>query len=387
MRSCPHNGVEGVPTGQCFVHVVVADSGTRVCPTHLTLKGFASLSHSGLQFEFHRGRFPFRLAALSIVLLLVAIGFSHGSHWLQTTHISAFTSYFLLTTCFVLVSLVLLWILHRFIASRSLVAGYSISYLVVVSVALCLYLLLLIFDGHWKMDVAGIDSQYLIPEVGMSLLILSLVFTPLLLWVEKKIYTDKASFKASESQQFTNLDFRIRPHFLFNTLNSVAGLISIHPQRAETALFNLADVFRVVMADKRQLVPLKAELDLADKYLFLEKTRLGERLKVNSKIDPNAVGIKVPILLLQPLLENAVYHGIETRFKGGTITINVQIIDNKLIITITNPLPEAGIRRHSGNKVAQQNLRDRINRTFGSRASIDAYEAESSYNVTVRIPL
>ena len=96
----------------------------------------------GLQFEFYKGRFPFRFAALSIVLLLVAIGFSQGPYWLQTTRFSAFTSYILLVTGFVLVSLVLLWALHRFIAGLSLLAGYIISYLVVISVALVLYLLL-----------------------------------------------------------------------------------------------------------------------------------------------------------------------------------------------------------------------------------------------------
>ena len=95
----------------------------------------------------------------------------------------------------------------------------------------------------------------------------------------------------------------------------------------------------------------------------------------------------VPVLLLQPLLENAVYHGIETRFKGGTINLSVQVVDKQLIIQVANPLPEGSIRRGSGNKVAQQNLRDRIHTTFGSRGLFDAHEADERYTVTLRLPL
>jgi two-component system sensor histidine kinase AlgZ len=141
------------------------------------------------------------------------------------------------------------------------------------------------------------------------------------------------------------------------------------------------------MADKRQLVPLKAELDLAEKYLYLEKIRLGDRLEISSKIDTDTVGIKVPVFLLQPLLENAVYHGIETRFKGGKISLNIAQKNNELVIKITNPLPESGVKRKSGNKVAQQNLRERIRAVFGRRASLESHEAETSFNVVVRLPL
>ena len=87
------------------------------------------------------------------------------------------------------------------------------------------------------------------------------------------------------------------------------------------------------------------------------------------------------------MLENAVYHGIETRFKGGKISLVIQVKDQKLLIKITNPLPEAGVKRRKGNKVAQANLRKRIEAVFGDRASLNSYEAESSFNVIVRIPL
>ena len=317
----------------------------------------------------------------------MAIGFSYGQQWLQKISLIEISILGGMMLTWVLLSLICLRLLHNIIKSRNLWGGMFLCWLIMSGLALMIYLGLLYYSDFDAVQLREISKGVLSPISGLSLVWMAMGFTPLLLWVEKIVYADKKSLKALESRTFSNLDFRIRPHFLFNTLNSVAGLISIHPKRAETALYNLADVFRVVMADKRQLVPLKAELDLAEKYLFLEKTRLGDRLNVSSKIDPKAVGIRVPVLLLQPLLENAVYHGIETRFKGGTITINIQQLDNELIIKITNPLPEGNIKRESGNRVAQQNLRDRMNQAFGKKASLDAYQAESSYNVIVRIPL
>ncbi len=284
--------------------------------------------------------------------------------------------------------LLLLWLISNPISTMAQTRGVILCWVTVVvtAVALCLVLVYLDMMGNYY-KIGLLNTQYLTPVVGYSILLFSVLLSPALFWIEKRIFSDKAAFLASESAQFKNLGFRIRPHFLFNSLNSVAGLIPRNPSRAETALYNLADVFRAVMADKRQLVPLKAELDLADKYLFLEKIRLGDRLEVTSKIDPNAVGVRVPVFLLQPLLENAVYHGIEARFKGGKISLNIQLKKNVLIIKITNPLPDAGVTRRTGNKVAQQNLRQRVITIFGKGASLDSYEAETSFNVIVRLPL
>ncbi|MEM7195029.1 MAG: sensor histidine kinase [Pseudomonadota bacterium] len=337
--------------------------------------------------DFERGRFPFRLIFISFALLFMALGFSNGTYWDSAVTPFQLVIFGGVLLVWILVSLIMLRILYGLISSRKIAGGIFVCWLTMTGVALVIYLFLLIYSDFDPERLRQLTRGVLTPTTGRTLVIMVAVFSPFLLWVESVIFANKAALAAMETKTFSNLDFRIRPHFLFNTLNSVAGLISIHPKRAETALYYLADVFRVVMADKRQLVPLKAELDLAEKYLFLEKTRLGERLKISSKIDPKSVGIRVPVLLLQPLLENAVYHGIETRFKGGTITMNIRVIDNELIIKITNPLPEGNIKRESGNKVAQDNLRDRMTKSFGRKSSLDAYQAESSYNVIVRIPL
>jgi len=267
------------------------------------------------------------------------------------------------------------------------ILGVCLAWLLIVLVAVSIYIFIFLLEGRYGIESNVPVLRYLQSQSSSKLLVFALLLGFPYFWTEKETYTTQALVKSTNSDQFSNLGFRIRPHFLFNTLNSVAHLISLHPARAEKALYNLADVFRVVMADKRDLVPLKAELELAEKYLFLEKTRLGERLQVATKVDPHGLGVMVPVLLLQPLLENAVYHGIETRFKGGTINLSVQVVDKHLIIQITNPLPEGSIKRSSGNKVAQENLRERIYRTFGSRGTFDAYEADERYTVTLRFPL
>ncbi len=293
----------------------------------------------------------------------------------------------LMITVFVVASLLLIHFFNDTIGQMSPLWGICLAWLLTVLVAVGIYIVIFLLAGRYGTESSIPILRYVQVQAPHKLMIFALLLGFPYFWTERETYTAKALVKSTNSDQFTNLGFRIRPHFLFNTLNSVAHLISLHPARAEKALYNLADVFRVVMADKRDLVPLKAELELADKYLFLEKTRLGERLQVATKVDPHALGVMVPVLLLQPLLENAVYHGIETRFKGGRINMSVQVIDKHLIIQITNPLPEGSIKRSSGNKVAQENLRERIYRTFGARGTFDAYEADERYTVTLRFPL
>jgi len=310
-----------------------------------------------------------------------------STNWQTPVLIESLIGHFLMVLVFVVASLLLIHFFNDTISELIPICGVCLAWLLVVLVAVGIYLFLFLFQGRYGVETNIPVLRYIQIQSPVKLMVFAILLGFPYFWNEKTTYASEAIVKSTNSDQFSNLGFRIRPHFLFNTLNSVAHLISLHPARAEKALYNLADVFRVVMADKRDLVPLKAELELADKYLFLEKTRLGERLQVATKVDPHALGVMVPVLLLQPLLENAVYHGIETRFKGGRINMSVQIIDKHLIIQIMNPLPEGSIKRSSGNKVAQENLRERIYRTFGSRGTFDAYEADERYTVTLRFPL
>jgi two-component system sensor histidine kinase AlgZ len=136
------------------------------------------------------------------------------------------------------------------------------------------------------------------------------------------------------------LTARIRPHFLFNSLNGVLGVLRANPRRAEEALEELADLFRALMQDNRELVPLADEIALCERYLSLEGLRLGERLQVAWQRDAAADAALVPPFLLQPLVENAVFHGIEPGVGPGTVSITIARRGPVVIIEIANPLPD-----------------------------------------------
>ncbi len=181
------------------------------------------------------------------------------------------------------------------------------------------------------------------------------------------------------------LQARIRPHFLFNSLNAVLSMIRNDPRRAESALEDLADLFRMVMADNRALVPLAGELELCRQYLGLEKLRLGERLNVVWHIDHMPADALVPPLLLQPLLENAVYHGIEPAEAGGEVVINIFLRERRLYLYLSNPYRRDG-NHPGGNRMALANVRERLALHFDAEAQLDIRVTEGRYQVRIAIP-
>ena len=181
------------------------------------------------------------------------------------------------------------------------------------------------------------------------------------------------------------LQARIRPHFLFNSLNAVLSLVRTEPHRAERALENLADLFRVVMADNRNLTTLHNEVALCRQYLELEALRLGDRLCVVWHIDKMPAMAMVPPLMLQPLLENAVYHGIEPATCAGEININIYQSDGQLHIIIRNPYQRDG-RHHGGNKMAIDNIKKRLMLHFDVEARLRTQIGDSYYQVHITLP-
>jgi two-component system sensor histidine kinase AlgZ len=181
------------------------------------------------------------------------------------------------------------------------------------------------------------------------------------------------------------LQARIRPHFLFNSLNAVLSLIRQEPKRAEAALEDLADLFRVVMGDNRELSPIAREVELCRQYLELEQLRLGERLKVAWRIDKMPPDALVPPLVLQPLLENAVYHGIEPRVEPGEISIDIYTTRNELHAVLRNPYEQEG-NHHAGNKMALANIRERLQLHFDAEARLDTLVREDTYQVHIVLP-
>ena len=181
------------------------------------------------------------------------------------------------------------------------------------------------------------------------------------------------------------LQARIRPHFLFNCINSVLGVVRSNPRRAETALEDMADLFRMAMADTGELVPLRKEVELSRQYLALEQLRLGERLTVSWDTADMPDDALIPPLVLQPLLENAVYHGIEPLAYGGAIDIRLYRSGNEMHLEVRNPQREQEAT-HAGNKMALLNIRERLALLFDVEAHQTVESGKDHYRVHIVIP-
>jgi len=182
------------------------------------------------------------------------------------------------------------------------------------------------------------------------------------------------------------LQARIRPHFLFNSLNTVLGLIRAEPKRAERVLENLAELYRALLSETGTLVPLGRELDLARGYAEIEAMRLGPRLIVNWQCQGAPLDALVPPLILQPLLENAVYHGIEPSESGGVVNVTVFLKGEQLSLVVRNPCQLQAQRRTTGNQMALTNIRERLALHFDAEAEMSAYEAGDEFVVQIRMP-
>ncbi|MBI3902418.1 MAG: histidine kinase [Nitrosomonadales bacterium] len=190
---------------------------------------------------------------------------------------------------------------------------------------------------------------------------------------------------AIHASRLQALQARIRPHFLFNSINAVLGIVRADPKRAETALEDMSDLFRMAMAHSGDLVPVRQELALARQYLALEQLRLGDRLKVSWHTENLPDDALIPPLVLQPLLENAVYHGIEPLAEGGAIDVRLYRTGNEIHLEMYNPRQEQG-SHHVGNKIALTNIRERLALQFDIEARYTVETGKDFYRVQIMLP-
>lgn len=223
--------------------------------------------------------------------------------------------------------------------------------------------------------------DYAFPRLR-ALLIAMVVTTVMLYYFNMR---QRALSPALIEARLQALQARIRPHFLFNSINAVLSLMRSQPRLAETALEDMADLFRVLMADNRNLVPLAQEIALSRQYLALEKLRLDDRLNIVWQIDNMPPDALVPPLVLQPLLENAVYHGIEPLPDGGDITVNIYSNRDQVHLILGNPY-NAQKDRTSGNKMALTNIQERLALHFDAEASMTSRLDNGRYEVHIVIP-
>ncbi len=191
---------------------------------------------------------------------------------------------------------------------------------------------------------------------------------------------------ATTTARLTELQSRIRPHFLFNTLNSAIALVRADPPKAEEVLEDLAELFRSALTETGQQVTLGEEIELARRYLAIEQVRFGPRLKVHWDLDPAAAPALVPPLLLQPLVENAVKHGVEPSTEPGTVRVRTRIKNHQAVIHVTNGVPPGPPR--PGQGIALRNVRERLRLLHDVAAQFDAGISEPGvYRVRIVLPM
>ena len=190
---------------------------------------------------------------------------------------------------------------------------------------------------------------------------------------------------ASTQARLAELQARIRPHFLFNTLNSAIALVRKEPRRAEALLEDLSDLFRHALQDQEGATTLAQEIELAKRYLAIEQVRFGARLRVQWELDPKANGARLPPLLLQPLLENAVKHGVEPSESGASVKVSTQMRGTSVVIKVTNTVPAGQGER--GHGLALDNVRSRLALMHDLEGQFRAGLREGLFQVRIEVPL
>lgn len=236
--------------------------------------------------------------------------------------------------------------------------------------------------GWGLQAVGGLNAaagrfSWLAPAMAGALLAAALFY-----WLTLRA---RARLPADTTARLAELQSRIRPHFLFNTLNTAITLARLDPARTEGLLEDLAELFRVALSDSGASVTLAEEVLLAQRYLAIEQVRFGERLQVSWELDAAAGGARVPPLLLQPLVENAVRHGVEPAADGGVIRIRTRVKRAHAVVSIVNTLPKEPSR--PGNGIALRNVRERLRLMHDVSAQFETRHDRDFFRVQIVVPL
>jgi len=319
------------------------------------------------------------LAELLAFILVINPNRNLSINWLQLSLVSLFIQWCALTSSAVLC--VLRKTLGKFTDGFAGFLSYSIILFIIYIISELTYYALAI--PAWEYI-----NQSRTSFIVHNLLIGALISGPVLRyfyiqhqWELKVIAESKARFAA--------LQARIHPHFLFNSLNTIASLTRSKPELAETAVENLSDLFRISLRDNETPHTLKEECTLCRRYIEIESLRLGDRISVNWNITGLPDDALLPPLTLQPLLENAIYHGIEQLTEGGTISVEGELTKNKLLqkqisIVITNPIP----RHHQqhGNQMALDNIQQRLQSFYNNKAQLETQQSNDTFTLTLSFP-
>lgn len=294
----------------------------------------------------------------------------------------AITSLFMLWIA--LTSAAVLCMVGNLLNRLSNVAVSIISYLVVLLITLAFSMITTYLAAEFNLTQfyrSDWDNQFILRNLAISAIVCAVLLRYFFVqhhWKLNQMSEAKTRLKALEA--------RIRPHFLFNSMNTIASLVHDQPDTAETTIINLAELFRVSLKENNEH-KLSDEIKLVRAYLAIEQLRLGSRLRPEWALEKFDKDIQLPALCIQPLVENAIYHGVEPLPEGGVIKIRIYKHNRRLIISVSNPSQRQRKKsHHKGNQMAQNNIRQRLALAFGSSATFTIDEGPPLYTVTLNIP-
>ncbi|MEE4379214.1 MAG: histidine kinase [Candidatus Competibacteraceae bacterium] len=319
------------------------------------------------------------IAELLAFILVLASGESRQDFWVELGLVSLFIQAVALSTAAVLCSLRSL--IARLKAHTTIWVAYGTSQLFTA-----FFYLLAIWIIEPNSAILMLEEPRHINTLLRNFAISSIVSLVALRYFYVRQQWQQ-NIEAEAHARVQALQARIRPHFLFNSLNTIANLTRTDSDQAEQAILDLADLFRFSLANKDR-ISLEEELEITRRYLHIETLRLGDRLRIDWQLPNNLpLAVTVPTLILQPLVENAVYHGIEPRTDGGQIVISIEQCKDMLLFRIENPLPSSGaVRRSTGHHIAQDNVRQRLTLAYGEVSQMHIQQFDDRYQVSFSIP-
>jgi two-component system, LytTR family, sensor histidine kinase AlgZ len=320
-----------------------------------------------------RSLFVLVMVAELLVFVLVLAGPVNNDPWQALSLTSLFVQWIALA------SAGLLCLLRPLLARFDNVPAALLSYLLILAVTAAVS-----GFGHWLLEPSApghYRQELMLRSLGVAAIVAAVALRYLYVQHEWK-----RRLESEASARIEALQARIRPHFLFNSLNTIASMIPQAPADAEAAVEDLADLFRASLSRGERMHRLHEELALAKGYLQLERLRLSERLQVEWDVEALPEDALLPPLSLQPLLENAVYYGIEPRLEGGLIRIRGEREGDMLTVTLCNPSPPQGGTLRQGMGMAQENIRERLLLALGRKSELTVSAGADEYRVTLTLP-
>lgn len=319
------------------------------------------------------------IGELVAVLLTIARGGSFNNALVYL----AFTSLFIQTVA--LLDACILCYGRRWLARLQPVSLFVVIYLLLQVVTL------IVTEIYIWMATTYIYNVPVSPKIHLTVLFQHMTMSMIISAITMRYFYIRHQWRqrvvAENQARIQALTARIRPHFLFNSMNTIASLVHDQPDQAESAILDLADLFRSTLADPGQIT-IREELHVTRQYLTMEQLRLGERLQVVWDIPEVALDYLVPALSIQPLVENAIYHGVEPIPEGGTIHVSVILTEHRLDLLVTNPVREQNReqKHHKGNKIAVENIRQRL-QLFYEHATLESKASQDQYTVIMHMPI